>query len=60
MTFDRNSRHQNNEGPRRFIRNWLSFDETRPARLRRLWALIATVLFLLLASALLATFGRQV
>ena len=59
MTSDRNSRRQDSDGPRRFIRSWLSFDDTRPARLRRLWALIATVLFLLLASALLATFGRH-
>jgi hypothetical protein len=46
------------DGPQRFIRNWLSFDEARPIRIRKLWMLIATVMALLAASALLAWFSR--
>jgi hypothetical protein len=42
------------QGPRRFIRNWLMFDENRPTRIRTMWRLIATVAILLLACALLA------
>jgi hypothetical protein len=42
------------EGPRRFIRNWLTFDENRPPRVLMIWKLIATVAILLLACALLA------
>jgi hypothetical protein len=41
-------------GPRRFIRKWLSYDEARPMRIRKLWMLIATVMAMLAASALLA------
>ena len=47
----------NIEGPRRFIRKWLTFDERRPVRLRRIALLIATVAILLIASALLALFS---
>ena len=47
------------DGPQRFIRKWLSFDEAKPMRIRKLWMLIATVLMLLVASALLAWFGNQ-
>jgi hypothetical protein len=46
-------------GPRRFVRSWLSFDETRPARARKMWMLAATVAMLLAASALLAWFGNH-
>jgi hypothetical protein len=45
------------DGPQRFIRNWLRFDESRPLRVRTLWKLIATVALLLVASALLALFS---
>ena len=44
-------------GPRRFIRNWLTFDETRPVRTRTMWKLIATVAIFLVACALLAWLG---
>ena len=47
------------DGPRRFIRKWLRFDEARPMRFRKLWMLIATLLILLAASALLAVFVNQ-
>jgi hypothetical protein len=47
------------EGPRRFIRNWLTFDESRPPRTRTMWKLIATVAIFLLASALLALFSNH-
>jgi hypothetical protein len=47
------------DGPRRFIRQWLSFDEARPMRIRKLWMLIATVMALLAASALFAWFSNQ-
>jgi hypothetical protein len=50
----------NGEGPRRFIRNWLSFDDRRPVRLRRIMLLIATVAILLIATALLALFSDHV
>jgi hypothetical protein len=46
------------DGPRRFIRNWLRFDETRPVRARKLWMLAATVALLLAASALLARYHQ--
>jgi hypothetical protein len=46
------------DGPRRFIRTWLSFDKTRPVRARKVWMLAATVAMLLAASALLAWFGK--
>ena len=45
------------DGPRRFVRNWLTFDEHAPRRVRTMWKLIATVAMLLLASALLALFS---
>jgi hypothetical protein len=45
------------EGPRRFIRNWLTFEENRPVRTRTMWKLIATVAILLVACALLAWLG---
>jgi hypothetical protein len=45
------------DGPRRFIRNWLRFDETRPVPVRVLWKLMATVAVLLVTSALLAWFS---
>jgi hypothetical protein len=44
-------------GPRRFIRNWLTFDENRPVRTRTMWQLIATVVIFLVACALLAWLG---
>ena len=47
------------DGPQRFIRKWLTFDETRPMRGRKLWMLIAAVSILLAASALLAWFGNS-
>jgi hypothetical protein len=47
------------DGPRRFIRNWLSFDEQRPVRHRLVWPFVAAVVGLLVASALLAAFGRH-
>jgi hypothetical protein len=47
------------DGPQRFIRKWLTFDGERPARIRKLWMLIATVMVLLAASALLAWFSEQ-
>jgi hypothetical protein len=47
----------NNDGPRRFIRNWLTFNDRRPLRTRRVALLIATIAILLIASALLALFS---
>jgi hypothetical protein len=47
------------DGPRGFIRKWLSFDEARPMRIGKLWMLIATVMALLAASALLAWLSNQ-
>jgi hypothetical protein len=41
------------DGPQRFVRRWLRFDESRPVRVRMLWKLMATVGVLLVASALL-------
>jgi hypothetical protein len=41
------------DGPQRFIRKWLSFDEARPMRIHKVWMLVATVLILLAVSALL-------
>lgn len=48
---------EDDEGPRRFIRRWLRFDEHAPRRLRTLWKLLATVAVLLAISAALAWFG---
>jgi hypothetical protein len=45
------------EDPQRFIRNWLTFNENRPIRMRTLWKLLATITLFLIASALLALFG---
>jgi polyferredoxin len=42
------------DGPRRFIRRWLSFDETRPVRARKAWMLAATVAILLVVTAVLS------
>jgi hypothetical protein len=42
------------DGPRRFVRRWLRFDETKPVRVGMLWKLIAAVAMLLAASAALA------
>jgi hypothetical protein len=41
------------DGPQRFIRKWLTFDETGPMRIHKVWMLVATVLILLAVSALL-------
>jgi hypothetical protein len=45
------------EGPRRFIRNWLTFDENRPLRTGTMWKLMTTVAIFLVACALLAWFS---
>jgi hypothetical protein len=45
------------DGPQRFIRKWLTFDEATPMRIRKIWMLIATVAMLLAASALLVLFS---
>jgi hypothetical protein len=42
------------DGPQRFIRRWLTFDDNRPVRLRKIWMLAATVLVFVMASAMLA------
>jgi hypothetical protein len=47
----------NNDGPRRFIHNWLMFDDRRPVRIRRITLLIATIAILLIVTALLALFS---
>jgi hypothetical protein len=47
------------DGPRRFIRKWLTFDGERPVRANRIWMLFATILILLAVSALLVLFGNQ-
>jgi hypothetical protein len=47
------------EGPQRFIRNWLRFDEHAPRRVRTMWKLIATVMLLLIVSAVLALFSAH-
>ena len=52
-------RGPDDDGPRRFIRKWLTFDAGRPMRTRKLWMLIATMMILLAASALLAWFSNQ-
>jgi hypothetical protein len=46
------------DGPRDFIRKWLTFDENGSMRIRKLWMLVATVIALLAASALLAWLSR--
>ena len=51
-------RGPDDDGPQRSIRKWLTFDEARPMRIRKIWMLIATVLMLLAASALLALFSN--
>jgi hypothetical protein len=48
------------DGPRRFVRKWLTFDEAKPMHIRKLWMLIATAMVLLAASALLAWFGARI
>ena len=45
------------DGPRRFMHNWLTFDEHAPSRIPRLWKLLATVVILLVASAMLVLFS---
>jgi hypothetical protein len=45
------------DGPQRFIRKWLTFDEATPMCIRKIWMLIATVAMLLAASALLVLFS---
>jgi hypothetical protein len=42
------------DGPRRFIRTWLRYDEHGPRRVRTMWKLLATVAVLLASCALLA------
>ena len=46
------------DGPQRFIRKWLTFDEARPIQIWKIWMLIAAVALLLAASALLAWSGN--
>jgi hypothetical protein len=48
---------EDDDGPRRFVRTWLRFDEHAPRRVRMLWKLIATVAILLVACGLLAWFS---
>jgi hypothetical protein len=45
------------DGPQRFIRNWLIFDDRKPVGTRRIALLIATIAILLIATALLALFS---
>jgi hypothetical protein len=52
-------RRPDDDGPQRFIRKWLIFDQARPMRIRRLWMLIGAVLALLTASALLAWLSNR-
>jgi type VI protein secretion system component VasF len=47
------------EGPQRFIRNWLRFDEHAPRRKRTTWKLVAAVMLLLIVSAVLALFSAH-
>jgi hypothetical protein len=47
------------DGPRRFIRNWLRFDEHAPRRVRTMWKLVAAVAMLVVISALLALLSGQ-
>jgi hypothetical protein len=51
-------RGPDDDGPQRFIRKWLTFDEAGPMRVRKIWMLIATILMLLAASALLVLFSN--
>jgi hypothetical protein len=51
-------RGPDDDGPQRCIRKWLTFDEARPMRIRKLWMLIATIMVLLAASALLTVFSN--
>ena len=46
------------DGPRRFVRRWLSFDETRLVRTRLVAKFVAVIALMLLASALLALLGH--
>jgi hypothetical protein len=50
---------EDDEGPRRFVRQWLRFDERAPRRVRTLWKLLATVAGLLVACAVLAWVGGE-
>jgi hypothetical protein len=49
-----NARGPNNDGPRRFARNWLMFDESRPTRPRLLRNFILVVAACFAVTALLA------
>ena len=42
------------DGPQRFIRRWLTFDDNRPVRPQKIWMLVATVSAFVTVSALLA------
>lgn len=52
-----NERNANDDGPKRFIRNWLMFDESRPARPRLLRNFIVLVAASFAVTALLALIG---
>jgi hypothetical protein len=42
------------EGPQRFVRHWLSYDESRPPQFALLWKFITAVVSLLILCAALA------
>jgi hypothetical protein len=52
-------RRDGDDGPRRFVRNWLRFDERAPRRVRTMWKLIAAVVMLLAASGALASLSGR-
>jgi len=52
------TRDKNDDGPKRFARNWLMFDEARPVRPRLLRNFIAVVAIGFAAVALLAIVSR--
>ena len=49
-----NAKSPHDDGPKRFARNWLMFDEARPTRPRLLRNFIAVVAISFAAAALLA------
>jgi hypothetical protein len=51
--------HDQDNGPRRFIRNWLSFNEQRPIRTSLLRKLLVAILTMLAACFLLVAVSEM-
>jgi hypothetical protein len=47
-------RRDDDDGPRRFVRKWLRFDQARPTRPALAWKFVVTVALVLIVSAVLA------